>query len=135
MNKVFLSGYLAQDPIGGTTQKGIDYSIITVACDDVENYKSTFFIKCKAFGNVAKYINSKMLKGSLVTIDGKIVNRKYTNNNNQIIKVTEIVINNIKGYTKKTKTDTNLNDINNIIESFEEEFPTGVYEIDEIINK
>ncbi len=135
MNKVFLSGYLAQDPIVGSTQKGIDYSIITVACDDVENYKSTFFIKCKAFGNVAKYINLKMLKGSLVTIDGKIVNRKYTNNNNQTIKVTEIIINNIKGYTKKTKTDTNLNDINNIVESFEEEFPTGYYEIDEIINK
>ena len=119
MNKVFLNGYLAQDPKGGVTSKGIDFTNITVACSDVENFNETYFIKCCAYGNTAKYVNANLTKGSLVAIDGKIINRKYVNNNGVKVIVTKVVVNNLKAFTKKSHETIDV-DIDNVRETIEE---------------
>ena len=118
MNKVFLNGYLAQDPKGGVTSKGIDFTNITVACADADNFNETYFIKCCAYGGVAKYVNANLTKGSLIAIDGKMINRKFVNKGAKIV-VTEVVINNLKAYTKKAK-ETISCDVDQIRETVKE---------------
>ena len=138
MNRVNLIGYLAQDPKAKVTQKGLDQSNITIAVGDCENYNATYFIKCVAFGSIAKYINEKMQKGSLVAIDGKLINRKFMNNKGKNLLISEVIVSNVQVFTNKKKTidwEQRQQEILNNYAS-DAKFPEEdiYYEIDEIIN-
>ncbi len=110
MNKVFLNGYLAQDPKGRVTPKGLDQSNITVAVDDSKNSNETYFIPCVIWGNSAKYVNANLTKGSFVAIDGRLSKRKYVMQNGQTSYVTEVLVDNIRAFSfkKNNHEDTNV---------------------------
>lgn len=145
MNKVFLNGYLAQDPKGRVTPKGLDQSNITVAVDDSKNSNETYFIPCVIWGNSAKYVNANLTKGSFVAIDGRLSKRKYVMQNGQTSYVTEVLVDNIRAFSfKKNNTDPVLNssthnttDINNnpiVNQEPKTDYSDVVVEIDKIIN-
>ena len=110
MNKVFLNGYLAQDPKGRVTPKGLDQSNVTVAVDDSKNSNETYFIPCVIWGNSAKYVNANLTKGSFVAIDGRLSKRKYVMQNGQTSYVTEVLVDNIRAFSfkKNNHEDTNV---------------------------
>lgn len=143
MNKVFLNGYLAQDPKGRVTPKGLDQSNITVAVDDSKNSNETYFIPCVIWGNSAKYVNANLTKGSFVAIDGRLSKRKYVMQNGQTSYVTEVLVDNIRAFSFKKNNSENV--INNVQQSSQNETQTSnnltksdysdvVVEIDSIIN-
>lgn len=143
MNKVFLNGYLAQDPKSRVTPKGLDQSNITVAVDDSKNSNETYFIPCVIWGNSAKYVNANLTKGSFVAIDGRLSKRKYVMQNGQTSYVTEVLVDNIRAFS--FKKNNSENSINNVQQSSQNETQTAnnltksdysdvVVEIDSIIN-
>lgn len=145
MNKVFLNGYLAQDPKGRVTPKGLDQSNITVAVDDSKNSNETYFIPCVIWGNSAKYVNANLTKGSFVAIDGRLSKRKYVMQNGQTSYVTEVLVDNIRAFSlKKNNSENVLNQItqpqvNNDNPQIQNQIPKNDYsdvvvEIDNIIN-
>ena len=143
MNKVFLNGYLAQDPKGRVTPKGLDQSNITVAVDDSKNSNETYFIPCVIWGNSAKYVNANLTKGSFVAIDGRLSKRKYVMQNGQTSYVTEVLVDNIRAFSfKKNNSENSINNVqqssqnatettNNLTKS---DYSDVVVEIDSIIN-
>lgn len=132
MNKVFLNGYLAQDPKSRITPKGLDQSNITVAVDDLKNSDDTFFIPCVVWGNSAKFVNANLKKGSFVAIDGRLSKRKYVNKNGENAYITEVIVDNIRSYNFK-KNNIDNSSTNNEIESDQNNKETLI-EIDNIIN-
>lgn len=143
MNKVFLNGYLAQDPKGRVTPKGLDQSNITVAVDDSKNSNETYFIPCVIWGNIAKYVNANLTKGSFVAIDGRLSKRKYVMQNGQTSYVTEVLVDNIRAFSFKKNNSENA--LNNVQQSSQNEtqasnnltklnYSDVVVEIDNIIN-
>ncbi len=132
MNKVFLNGYLAQDPKSRITPKGLDQSNITVAVDDLKNSDDTFFIPCVVWGNSAKFVNANLKKGSFVAIDGRLSKRKYVNKNGENVYITEVIVDNIRSYNFK-KNNIDNSSTNNEIESDQNNKETLI-EIDNIIN-
>ena len=132
MNKVFLNGYLAQDPKSRITPKGLDQSNITVAVDDLKNSDDTFFIPCVVWGNSAKFVNANLKKGSFVAIDGRLSKRKYVNKNGENAYITEVIVDNIRSYNFK-KNNIDNSPTNNEIESDQNNKETLI-EIDNIIN-
>ena len=134
MNKVFLNGFLAQDPKGRVTPKGLDQSNITVAVDDSKNSNETYFIPCVIWGNSAKYVNANLTKGSFVAIDGRLSKRKYVMQNGQVGYVTEVLVDNIKVFNfKRNKTHENEVETKNLVVK-EREYPDVTVEIDDVIN-
>ena len=143
MNKVFLNGYLAQDPKSRVTPKGLDQSNITVAVDDSKNSNETYFIPCVIWGNSAKYVNANLTKGSFVAIDGRLSKRKYVMQNGQTSYVTEVLVDNIRAFSfKKNNSENSINNVqqssqnatetpNNLTKS---DYSDVVVEIDSIIN-
>lgn len=143
MNKVFLNGYLAQDPKGRVTPKGLDQSNITVAVDDSKNSNETYFIPCVIWGNSAKYVNANLTKGSFVAIDGRLSKRKYVMQNGQTSYVTEVLVDNIRAFSfkKNNHEDTNVVSQPSTSSSSNEstiqpksDYSDVVVEIDNIIN-
>ena len=134
MNKVFLNGFLAQDPKGRVTPKGLDQSNITVAVDDSKNSNETYFIPCVIWGNSAKYVNANLTKGSFVAIDGRLSKRKYVMQNGQTSYVTEVLVDNIKVFNfKRNKTHENEVETKNLVVD-QREYPDVTVEIDDVIN-
>ncbi len=140
MNKVFLNGYLAQDPKGRITSKGLDQSNITVAVDDSKNSNETFFIPCVIWGNSAKYVNENLTKGSFVAIDGRLSKRKYVMSNGQTSHVTEVLVDNIRAFNiKRSNVSENKLETNNSQSSSNQneskpEYSDVLVEIDNVIN-
>lgn len=133
MNKVFLIGYLTKNPEPRQTQKGMDQSNFSIAVNDLKRWEDTYFFNCVAWGQVAKYINDNVIKGQLVTIDGRLTQRSYVNNENRNITINEIIVENIKtlGSNKKNsdqKKEENI--INNktlsVDDIFDEEDVLGL---------
>lgn len=82
LNRVILIGRLTRDPEIRKTASGTAVTSFTLAVDDSykgpNGEKNTLFINCSVFGargeNVAKFTR----KGSLVSVQGRLNQRKYT---------------------------------------------------------
>lgn len=109
MNRVFLVGYLSKNPESRQTQKGLDQSNFSIGVNDLKRWEDSYFFNCVAWGQVAKYINDNIVKGQLVTIDGRLTQRSYTNNEGKNVNITEIIVDNIKtlGSNKKNSLEHN----------------------------
>lgn len=105
MNKVFLNGYLAQDPKQRITAKGIEQSSFSLGVTDLRNYNESYFFQCVAWGQQAKYINNNLKKGSFVAIDGRLTRRSYVDGEGKNVYVIEVIVDNIKhfGFSKASQ--------------------------------
>lgn len=109
LNRIVLAGRLTKDVELRKLANGMSVASFNLASDELsknaDGSKKVIFIEVSLFGksaeNVAKYVQ----KGSLVAVDGRITQRKYTNKQNQQVTSTEIVADNVQFLEPKPQAD------------------------------
>ena len=109
LNRIVLAGRLTKDVELRKLANGMAVVSFNLASDELsknaDGSKKVIFIEVSLFGksaeNVAKYVQ----KGSLVAVDGRITQRKYTNKQNQQVTSTEIVAANVQFLEPKPQAD------------------------------
>lgn len=92
-------GRMTRDPELRKTTSGLAVASFAIACDDsyrgANGEKNTIFMNCSIFGNKAENVVKYTRKGSLVAVDGRLNQRKYTRKtDNQQVTVVEIICDN-----------------------------------------
>lgn len=108
-NKVQLVGHVGQNPEIKTFGDSGKLARLSVATN--ESYKNkngewienTSWHSLIAWRNIANRIEKQIQKGAYILIDGKLVNRSYTDNENVKRYITEVEIQNFMILDKKTK--------------------------------
>lgn len=94
LNRIVMIGRLTRDPELRRTTSGTSVASFTIACDDSyrtqNGEKSTVFMNCSCFRNIADNVAKFTRKGSLVAVYGRLTQRKYVNRDNVQVTVTEI---------------------------------------------
>lgn len=106
-NKVQLIGYLGQDPDIKTIGDGKKVAHLSLATN--ENYKNakgekvteTQWHNIVAWGKLADIAGKYLLKGTEVAIEGKLINRNYTDKQGVKRYVTEVQAHELLILTKK----------------------------------
>src|SRR5208282_6862875 len=100
MNSVTLKGRLGKDPELKTTKTGKSVCTLRLAVSSGygENKKTDWF-DVVFWASLADLASKSLEKGQEILVTGKLVNREYTNKDNQKIRVTEIVANSL-GYVE-----------------------------------
>lgn len=107
-NKVQLIGHLGQLPEVKTLAEGKKVAQLSVATN--ENYKNargekiteTQWHTVIAWGKLADIAEKYLVKGTEVAIEGKLINRNYTDKQGVKRYVTEVLANELLILTKKT---------------------------------
>jgi single-strand DNA-binding protein len=101
LNRVILIGRLTRDPELRKTPSGTSVASFAIAVDD--SYKApngdrnTLFMNCSMFGARSENFAKFTRKGSLVCIEGRLTQRKYTRKtDNQPVTVIEVVADNFE---------------------------------------
>src|SRR5579862_7169147 len=100
LNRVILIGRLVRDPELRTTNTGTNVCEVTVAVDKRikpkdPNAPTADFIRVKAWGQTADFIANYGSKGRLVSVDGRLESRKYTDKDGNNREVWEVVADNL----------------------------------------
>ena len=107
LNRITLTGRLTHDPELHTSQSGI--SVVTFAIANQRNYKNsagerdTDFFNVTAWRSTAEFITQYFSKGSLITVDGRLESRKYTDKDGNNRVAIEIIADNV--YFGESKSD------------------------------
>ncbi len=96
LNRVTLVGRLTRDPELRKTTSGTSVASFSIAVDDdyrgPNGERATIFMNCSCFGNRGETVAKYTRKGSLVSVDGRLTQRKYTRRSDNVeITTTEIV--------------------------------------------
>lgn len=97
MNKVEIQGFLGQDAEEKTFESGRTLISMNVATNESYKNEKGEWIKNTTWHNVTYWKNKKDLdlsflkKGELISIQGKLNNRKYTDKKGQDHYITEVV--------------------------------------------
>lgn len=83
LNRVVLIGRLTRDPELRRTASNLAVVSFTIAVDDsyrrgADGEKNTLFMSCSMFGTRAENVAKFVRKGSLVAVEGRLNQRKYT---------------------------------------------------------
>lgn len=99
-NRVGIMGRLAQDPEVRRTQGGATMVTFTLAVD--RDYKSqssgereTDWIDCVAWRKTGEFISRYFTKGRMALVEGRLQVRKWTDNNGNPRRSTEVVVDDI----------------------------------------
>jgi single-strand DNA-binding protein len=100
-NKVTLIGNLGMDPDYKELDSGYKLAKVSIATN--ESYKNTKGEKVSetqwhnlvAWGKTAEFMNKYLQKGSEVVVEGKLVNRNYTDKEGVKKYITEIQVNDV----------------------------------------
>ena len=102
LNKVFLLGYIGQDPDKRQTQTGntvVNMSLATTETwfdkNDNSKQERTEWHRLVLFGKVADIAAQYVKKGDRLHVEGRLQTRKWTDNNGNDRYQTEIVVNDI----------------------------------------
>ncbi len=83
LNRVILIGRLTRDPELRKTASGLSVASFSLAVDDSrknpDGTKNTLFMNCSLFGVRADTFVKYTRKGSMVSVEGRLQQRKYTN--------------------------------------------------------
>jgi single-strand DNA-binding protein len=101
LNRVILIGRMTRDPELRKTASGLAVASFAIAVDDSykqpDGSKNTLFMNCSIFGNKAENVVKFTRKGSLVAVEGRLNQRKYTRKtDNQQISVVEVIADNVE---------------------------------------
>ena len=105
-NKVQLIGHIGKDPEVKEFEAGKKLAKFSIATN--ENYKNqkgewqtqTTWHNVIAWGNNAAIIEKKLVKGTEVAIEGKLINRSYTDKDGNKKYVSEVELNELLILTK-----------------------------------
>jgi single-strand DNA-binding protein len=106
MNRIILIGRLVRDVEKKTTATGKTFATITVAVRKKikptnPDEKDSDFFNCKVWGQSAEYAAGYLAKGSLVSLEGRMESRKYTDKEGQNREVWEVTVDQVSGLDKK----------------------------------
>lgn len=98
LNRVILVGRLTRDPELRKTTSGLSVASFSLAVDDSrknpDGTKNTLFMNCTLFGVRADTFVKYVRKGSMISVEGRLQQRKYTNKQNVQVTVIETVVDN-----------------------------------------
>lgn len=131
LNRVVLVGRIVRDPELKKTNSGASVTSFTIAVDNVVksgNEKSTSFIPCTCWNKTAENVAKYCFKGSLVGVDGRIVQRSYEDKSGQKRSVVEVVCETVqflekKGSTDQINDDLKSNAVHEGIDSSDDDLP------------
>jgi len=111
VNKVTLIGNVTRDPLIKTTESGKKVAIFTIATN--RYYKTTAgeqkseseFHNCIAWGNLAERVESYLIKGKLVYIEGRLKTRVIEKEDESKVYKTEVVTTSLIFLNKKSDFD------------------------------
>lgn len=112
INTITLTGRLTKDFECKMGNNNTAYGTFSMAVSDYENNEElTYFYNVKVIGHSANYVQKYTQKGTLVSVCGKLIQRKYTDKNNQQQIVYEIKANSVVAAkagqaTQETKQET-----------------------------
>ena len=99
LNRITITGRMTRDPELRATQNGISVTSFSIA--NQRNYKNnngereTDFFDVVAWRNTAEFVTKYFVKGSLVTVDGRLETRKFTDKQGNERKTVEIIADNV----------------------------------------
>lgn len=102
LNRVILIGRLTRDPELRTTNTGknvVEFSLAVTKRfkpQDPSQADADFF-RVKAWGQTADYVSNYLTKGRLVSVDGRLDTRKFTDKDGNNREVVEIVAESVQG--------------------------------------
>lgn len=128
MNIAVLMGRLTADPEirqGDSTTVGT----YTLAVDRISKDKGADFIRCKAFGKSADFVEKYLKKGMKIAVEGRINTNSYTNRDGQKVYTTEVIVNAHhfceKAGEKVEAAPASPDDFMNVPGSIDDEVPFG----------
>ncbi|WP_027119910.1 single-stranded DNA-binding protein [[Mycoplasma] testudinis] len=96
MNRVFLAGYLASDPISVPTSTGSPGARISIAAKDARNSNETHFVNCIAWQQTANFILTYLKKGDFLVVDGRLTVNKYVSKEGKNISNLNVMVDNVR---------------------------------------
>ena len=81
MNKIILSGRLAQDPEQKNTQSGTEMATFNLAVNRKRDHNTTDYFRCFCMGQAAKYLLQYGTKGMSLELTGECQLGSYTDKN------------------------------------------------------
>ncbi len=100
-NKVLLIGNLGQDPDVKSIDKGKKLARISIATNETyknakgEKVTDTQWHNVVAWGKTAEIMEKYLKKGSEVAVEGKLINRNYTDKDGVKKYITEVQVNDL----------------------------------------
>ena len=98
LNRITICGRLTRDPELRTTSTGKDVVELSIAVNKrikpAEGADADFF-RVKAWGQTASYVGEYIGRGRLVSVDGRLESRKYTDKDGNAREIVEIVAENV----------------------------------------
>jgi len=98
LNRIVIVGRLTRDPELRTTSTGKDVVEFSIAVNKrikpAEGADADFF-RVKAWGQTASYVGEYIGRGRLVSVDGRLESRKYTDKDGNNREIVEIVADNV----------------------------------------
>ena len=105
MNKVLITGHLANDPEAITTQSGVSRSTFRVAVQrrftNAQGVREADFLTVVAWRQTADFCNKYLTKGRLVAVEGSIQTRSYDAQDGSKRYVTEIIADSVEALGKR----------------------------------
>lgn len=108
MNQVKLIGNVGQDVNVMNFEKSKKASFSLATTDTYQNknneqVKNTAWHNMVAWGKQAEACEQIIKKGKMVSVEGKLNYRNYTNEKNEKVYITEILVFKVEEYTAKSK--------------------------------
>ena len=108
-NKVQLTGHLGAAPEIREFEAGKKLARLRLATSDSytnakgENVTETFWHNVVAWGKLADQASKNFTKGSMITVEGKLVNKAYTDKQGEKKYITEVVAHEMAEINKATQ--------------------------------
>lgn len=124
LNRITITGRITADPELKKTQSDISVMSFSIACQrnfkNADNERETDFFDIVAWRSTAEFIERYFKKGSLITVDGRLQARRYTDSNDNKRVAVEIVAENVYfASAKSSPDDTALADNGEFVPDFE----------------
>jgi single-strand DNA-binding protein len=113
LNRVILIGRMTRDPELRRTAAGLAVASFAIAVDDSykgpNGEKTTIFMNVSVFGNGAENVVKFTRKGSLVGVEGRLVQRKYTRKTDNVqVTSTDIIADHVEFLDPKGTTSSDI---------------------------
>jgi len=105
MNLAILIGRLGNTPETRVTAKGTPQTSFTLVTNEIKKSSSGYeevpeFHRCVCFGKLAESVAKHVVKGQLVSLEGRIKTRQYTSKDGEKRSITEIIVEKVEFHNK-----------------------------------
>lgn len=127
LNAAIMTGRMVADPELKTTQSNVGVTSFRIAV--TRNYKvndeyPTDFFNVVAWRNTADFVTRHFRKGDLLTVQGRMEVRKFTDKNGNNREAVELVADSVYfGEKKRDANEPNSTPVSDDFEPIEDEFP------------